>query len=335
MNFPTDSPLIFGFPIATLWGARIRVSPFYFALLLLLIGRFGGAVGVLAFLVLTVSTLLHEFGHVFAARLTGGDADDVILWPLGGLALCRRAPTFQSEFLTAAAGPFVNLALSILTFSWVYSTTDVWSVLHPLTIPPISMDQGILHVLLMLTFTLNWKLLLLNLVPMLPLDGSSMLLAAARRRWEPIVARTAVLIVSAAAHVLMAAVALNIDSSLGIWLLFLTYSLLPVTILEWIRLQAANLMGFEIEDTEHYEAYGDDDDESRQRAAAPSLLERWKLERDRKRAEKEEQERAQVEAQLDALLEKVHQRGIDSLTESEKRFLKQASARYRGQSRPS
>ena len=35
-----------------------------------------------------------------------------------------------------------------------------------------------------------------------------MLLAAARRRWEPVVARTSVLIASAAAHVLMSAVAL-------------------------------------------------------------------------------------------------------------------------------
>ncbi len=335
MNFPTDSPLIFGFPIATLWGARIRVSPFYLALLLLMVGKFGGAVGVLAFLILSVSTLLHEYGHVFAARLTGGDADDVILWPLGGLALCRRAPTFQSEFFTAAAGPLVNLALSILTFSWVYSTPDLWTALHPLRVPEIELEQGILHVLLMLTFTLNWKLFLLNLLPLIPLDGSSMLLAAARRRWEPIVARTSVLIASAAAHVLMAAVALSIDSSLGMALLFLTYALLPVTIVEWVRLQAASLIGFEIEDTENYDRYGVDDEENSQRTPAPGLLERWKLERERKRAEKEEQERIQAEAQLDALLEKVHLRGIDSLTESEKRFLKQASARYRGQSRPS
>jgi biotin carboxylase len=91
----------------------------------------------------------------------------------------------------------------------------------------------------------------------------------------------------------------------------------------------------EIEDTEHFEPYGEDEEGSSQRPPAPGLLERWKQERERKRAEKEEQERVQAEAQLDALLEKVHQQGIDSLTESEKRFLKQASARYRGQSRPS
>ena len=35
-----------------------------------------------------LSILLHEFGHVFAARAVGGDCEEVILWPLGGLAMC-------------------------------------------------------------------------------------------------------------------------------------------------------------------------------------------------------------------------------------------------------
>jgi len=335
MNFNTDSPLLFGFPIATLCGARIRVSPFYLLLVLWLGGMLGWQVGILAFAVLTFSTLLHEYGHVFAARLTGGDAEEVILWPLGGLALCRRAPTFQSEFLTAAAGPLVNLALCLISVAGVYSSPDFHTAVSPLRRPPIEMDQGIVHVLVMLTFTLNWKLFLLNLVPMMPLDGSSMLLAVARRRWEPIVAKTAMLIGSTASHVIFAGVALNIDSSVGIGVLFLSYLLLPITILEWIRLQAANLMGFEVEAPENFEQYGEDEDGQTRRAPAPGLIERWKLERERKRAERVQQERVQAEAQLDALLEKVHLSGIDSLSESEKRFLKQASARYRGQSRPS
>lgn len=337
MNFQTDSPLIFGFPIGTLWGARIRVSPLYLLLLLWFVGLHGWQVGLLAFAVLSVTILLHEYGHVFAARLTGGDADEVILWPLGGLALCRRAPTFQSEFLTPAAGPLVNLALCVLTWTWVYSTsaTDFQMAIDPLRFPSLEMNQGIFHVLMMLTFTLNWKLFLLNLVPILPLDGSSMWHAVARKRWEPIVAKSAMLIVSTVAHVVIACVALNIDSSIGIGLLFLSYMLLPVTIVEWIRLQAANLMGFEVDESENYDAFNEDEQGQPRRARAPGLFERWKLERERKRAERDELERVEAEAQLDHLLEKVHLHGIDSLSEAEKRFLKQASARYRGQSRPS
>ena len=31
--------------------------------------------------------LVHELGHCFACRRVGGEADDVLMWMLGGLAL--------------------------------------------------------------------------------------------------------------------------------------------------------------------------------------------------------------------------------------------------------
>src|SRR5262245_40719528 len=37
-------------------------------------------------LLLFFSVFLHELGHCFAARRLGGEASDVLLWPLGGLA---------------------------------------------------------------------------------------------------------------------------------------------------------------------------------------------------------------------------------------------------------
>ncbi len=334
MNFQTDNPLIFGFPIGTLWGARVRVSPFFLLVLFWLTGPLGWKVGLLAFAAYTVTTLLHEYAHVFAARLTGGDADEVILWPLGGLALCRRAPTFQSEFLTPAAGPLLDLAICALLLPWVFRSGEFWTAMHPLRFPSVDLDRGFVQALVLVTFTLNWKLFLLNMLPMLPLDGASMWHAIARHRWEPIVAKTAMLIVSTVTHIVLSGVSLNIDSSIGIGLLFLSYMLLPITILEWVRLHAANLLGVEMEDSENYESFEEDEDGQPRRTRTPSLLERWKLERERKRQEREEQERIETEARLDTLLDKVHQTGMDSLSESEKRFLKKASARYRGQNRP-
>src|SRR5207248_7116280 len=35
---------------------------------------------------LFVSVLLHEFGHCFAGRWMDGEASDILMWPLGGLA---------------------------------------------------------------------------------------------------------------------------------------------------------------------------------------------------------------------------------------------------------
>ena len=32
---------------------------------------------------------LHEFGHALACRQVGGSADQIVLWPLGGIAFVR------------------------------------------------------------------------------------------------------------------------------------------------------------------------------------------------------------------------------------------------------
>ena len=39
-----------------------------------------------------VIVLLHEFGHALACRQTGGKADKIILWPLGGVAFVQPPP---------------------------------------------------------------------------------------------------------------------------------------------------------------------------------------------------------------------------------------------------
>jgi len=64
-------------------------------------------------------------------------------------------------------------------------------------------------------------------------------------------------------------------------------------------------------------------------APQPSLFQRWM---ERRRAEKRRRQEVQQQAaeiELDALLAKVHERGIDALTEAEKRQLKRASDRFR------
>src|SRR5204862_7167525 len=54
-----------------------------------------------------ISVLLHEFGHCFAARSVDGEASEVLLWPLGGLAKCDLPHAPWAHFVTAAGGPIV------------------------------------------------------------------------------------------------------------------------------------------------------------------------------------------------------------------------------------
>lgn len=327
-----DNPWIFGFPIATLWGTRIRLNPLYLGIWLWFGREMGWALGTLGFGLLTVLILFHELSHVFAARWTGGDAEDVVLWPFGGLALCRRAPTFQSEFLVPAAGPLFHLVVGLALTPLMWSFDEFWMALNPIYWPTLNQSKGLPHLTMVVLYSLNAKLLFLNLLPMLPLDGSSMWQAIANQRWEPVNARSATLIASVVTHLVLLIVALNIDSLYGVQVMLVLYSLLPITILEAIRLQLSQQMG-EYGDSDAFDLSGED--EAPRRVRQPGLLERWKMERERKRQEREEQERIETETRLDGLLEKINQSGIDSLSDAEKKFLKKASARYRDQSKPS
>ncbi|HEY8505064.1 MAG TPA: site-2 protease family protein, partial [Gemmataceae bacterium] len=61
---------------------------------------------------LFVAVLLHEYGHCFAARAVNGEASEILIWPLGGLAYCDVPHNPRAHLVTAAAGPAVTLGLA-------------------------------------------------------------------------------------------------------------------------------------------------------------------------------------------------------------------------------
>src|SRR5262245_17685385 len=64
--------------------------------------------------------LLHEFGHVLACRQVGGQADRIVLWPLGGVALVNPPPRPGAFLWSIAAGPLVNVFLVPVTVGLVF-----------------------------------------------------------------------------------------------------------------------------------------------------------------------------------------------------------------------
>jgi len=58
--------------------------------------------------------VLHEFGHCFGARFVDGDAKEVLIWPLGGLAYVDVPHTPRANFIATAAGPFVNVLICLV-----------------------------------------------------------------------------------------------------------------------------------------------------------------------------------------------------------------------------
>ena len=114
-------PMTWSFPIGRMFGIRINVHVLLPLILLGLILRvtagkdasvtFAEALVMSGLLLLSV--LLHELGHCFAARSVDGDANEVLLWPLGGLAYCDVPHTPRANLVTALGGPAVNLALCV------------------------------------------------------------------------------------------------------------------------------------------------------------------------------------------------------------------------------
>ncbi|HEX4631578.1 MAG TPA: M50 family metallopeptidase, partial [Chthoniobacterales bacterium] len=51
--------------------------------------------------------LLHEFGHALACRQTGGIANQIVLWPLGGIAFVSPPRRAGAMLWSIAAGPLV------------------------------------------------------------------------------------------------------------------------------------------------------------------------------------------------------------------------------------
>src|ERR1700752_4954636 len=74
---------------------------------------------VLEYLSLFLIVLLHKFGHALACRQVGGTANQIVLWPLGGVAYVNAPPRPGATLWSIAAGPLVNVALLPIFFALV------------------------------------------------------------------------------------------------------------------------------------------------------------------------------------------------------------------------
>src|SRR5437870_13103837 len=66
---------------------------------------------VLEYLALFFIVMLHEFGHALACRQVGGTANQIVLWPLGGVAYVDSPPRPGATLWSIAAGPLGNFVL--------------------------------------------------------------------------------------------------------------------------------------------------------------------------------------------------------------------------------
>jgi len=120
---------------------------------------------VLEYLTLFLIVLLHEFGHALACRQVGGQANQIVLWPLGGVAYVAPPSRAGATLWSIAAGPLVNVALApVLTALAILGHALGWGEAMPNA-----------YAFIKAVCYLNWGLLIFNLLPIYPLDGGQIL----------------------------------------------------------------------------------------------------------------------------------------------------------------
>src|SRR5713226_7830801 len=120
---------------------------------------------VLEYLALFIIVMLHEYGHALACRQVGGTANQIVLWPMGGVAYVNPPPRPGATLWSIAAGPLVNLALvPILSLLGVLNRSLGWAETMPNP-----------HALLRMVWFINLGLLVFNMLPIYPLDGGQIL----------------------------------------------------------------------------------------------------------------------------------------------------------------
>ncbi len=326
-------PLAWSVPVGTWSGTRVAVSVWFVLAAAVLCRQLESwSLGLLATLVLCISVLLHEIAHVWVARATGGWGDEILAWPLGGLTFAQPTLTRRGQVLTALAGPGVHALVCIVTGWAVWHAGLLPDALNPFSNWPtmtLTGGIGVAQTVIVLLFTINWALLLVNLLPVHPFDCGHLL------EWtlsDNLAEETAVdlfLRLGALVGVGLVVTGMVVDQTgwHGTWVVGLGAVVLVLNLDEIAGRRAVDeletaLLDYELSLDEVVEEYASIETEA-------GLLERWRQRQEDTRLVEEQERQREVERRVDALLKKVHHCGFEGLNDDEKRQLRQASHQYR------
>ena len=320
-------------PIYRLAGITVKIHILYLAYVAakLIWPLAPGAVGFwfTAFFFLSgfVFVLLHEYGHCFACRAVGGDADQIIMWPLGGLAFCRPPHNWKAALITTVCGPAVNLALAAIFAAallaagagWsaiFFNLFDMWSGTRD---PWFDQPAAYWKILLYCAYAWNVYNFLFNFfLPMFPMDGGRIL---QELLWWKLGYKKATLIavnVGLFVAVILGAVGLSTNHSL-----LVTIALFG-GITCFTQRRALAMMADE-------PAWAYDTDKGNKGFGPPNTDPATATqEKAYKAALKRQQKEQEGQHEVDRILDKIRDQGMQSLSGREKSILKDATERGKG-----
>ncbi|MGB1241575.1 MAG: site-2 protease family protein [Chitinophagales bacterium] len=132
-----------------------------------------------AFLLLIyLCVVLHEMGHILAARKYGVDTLHIVLYPIGGVASLERIPEKPfEELIVAIAGPMVNVGIALGLSLYIFTSLDVPSLSNIDEMIRFSSTLNAFDEFIVGLAFVNLLLVGFNLIPAFPMDGGRVLRA--------------------------------------------------------------------------------------------------------------------------------------------------------------
>ena len=179
-----------GIPIKLHWTFLVFIA---WILLMLLVAREPVQmvyVSLGELLAVFLCVLLHELGHSLAAIYYGITIREIELLPIGGLTFFEKQPgNPRQEIVVSIAGPIVNIVIALAMIPFLPAGTAYWQVAEILS----NVHPGnFFHFL----YNINVILALINLLPVLPLDGGKILKGIFGLIFKPYTAFRAILSIS-------------------------------------------------------------------------------------------------------------------------------------------
>ncbi|MCH8152059.1 MAG: site-2 protease family protein [Planctomycetes bacterium] len=325
-----DNPMTWSVPAGRLLGIAVRVHVIFLVFIVIELLRAASASAALGFGPMALAmvclfgiVLFHEFGHCLACRWAGGEADEILMWPLGGLAYCRPPHHWKAHLITVIGGPMVNVVICFSAATMLGFITGVWwgvAVPNPLSIgaglshPEIARSWA--HMTLFWINALSLVLLLFNLLPIFPLDGGRIVQAAL---WPRIGYARSMRFTVRVGYV--GAIALGVTG-------FVMPSVMLVMIAVFGGI-TCYITHKQLEFTEQFMGGEFDLFAASVDQGEPANVEPARLSRRQRRVERRALRQQQESGQVDQILHKIAESGMESLSAAEKRLLKRATQRKR------
>jgi Zn-dependent protease len=252
----------------------------------------------IALVLLSGAILCHELAHMAAARSFGVHVKSITLWALGGLTeLSEKAPTPRADVVISLAGPACTLALAGIGYALSDQPGAVGTQMKPFAF-------------------YNFWMFLFNLIPAYPLDGGQALRAVLQSKMG-----------EARGDLLTARIGIAASVAVAVAGIILRQRILLIIGI------MAGLFSFDLLRRNRSAGYSPQGSAAGSKDVRVWRLPKKQLDAEIKRKRAAERADAEVRRNVDGLLKRISEDGIESLSDKDRASLEAASRRLRKRGR--